>query len=782
MKQNTVKKYIISSISTILLIVLNTSIYAQIITVKQDGTGDFTQIQQAIDLAFTGDTILVYPGRYYENLNYIGKGLVIGSLNMTTGDASYIGSTIIDGNQTGSCVLLDNDEQGACIYGFTIENGSGTYNSIFYTIGGGVCIREDCSIDIINCIIQNNYSDYFGGGISAKKANLYLSGTTIRNNHSHTSGGGIAYSYYTTIFFDTVNLCNIYNNYAIAGSDIYKGTYCDPLSFKVDTFTVAQPTHYFLFSYNGYTYYSGNDIECDMQHSVIEQVSGDLYVSPDGDDSNDGTTPDTPLQHLYYALLKTLPDSNEMHNIYLSPGTWSPSMGELFPLHPRSFTKIIGYHRDSCFFDAEQQTYHLKSNIQDNNFTIKNLTLTNGLGDVNYLSFGRGSSSFGGSNNITLDSILFCNNRGVRVSVGGASACGGAVFNDLVFENNIGPTVFSISTQSYNYVVPFIRDTISFTNCRFANNINDTVSGLLGGGKALSLRGEYLPEKEGYIVCKLFNCEFVENHAPLSDYAQHITMLENSHNYLINCTVGNNTTPSTNWGSMGVSTDAKLFMYNSILYNNQPGEMYIWSDPNYWLWDSTEVYIYNSLIDGGEEGIVVTSPQSRLYYESGNIDTDPLWDTSNQQFPYSLQANSPCVDAGTLDIPDWLEFPETDLAGNPRIVGNSIDMGAYEYDPSVQVDELNGNTNPMMNVYPNPMSDVLYISYQIKTKAHIKLDIYDINGILVRTLVNMQTYPGKGQLKWDGKNKTGNIMPPGTYLVSLTVNDKETETIKVLKR
>jgi len=38
--------------------------------VKQDGTGDFSTIQEALDApeTSTGDSIVVYPGIYYENL------------------------------------------------------------------------------------------------------------------------------------------------------------------------------------------------------------------------------------------------------------------------------------------------------------------------------------------------------------------------------------------------------------------------------------------------------------------------------------------------------------------------------------------------------------------------------------------------------------------------------------------------------------------------------------------------------------------------------------------
>lgn len=62
----------------------------------------------------------------------------------------------------------------------------------------------------------------------------------------------------------------------------------------------------------------------------------------------------------------------------------------------------------------------------------------------------------------------------------------------------------------------------------------------------------------------------------------------------------------------------------------------------------------------------------------GNIDADPLFvDPANGD--YRLQENSPCVNAGNPDsLMETFEF-ETDRDGNPRIAGDRVDMGAYEF-------------------------------------------------------------------------------------------------------
>ncbi|MCD4817253.1 MAG: hypothetical protein K8S23_01005 [Candidatus Cloacimonetes bacterium] len=50
-----------------------------IIEINQDGTEDFTIIQEGINAAINGDTILVHSGTYYENINIFEKNIILGS-------------------------------------------------------------------------------------------------------------------------------------------------------------------------------------------------------------------------------------------------------------------------------------------------------------------------------------------------------------------------------------------------------------------------------------------------------------------------------------------------------------------------------------------------------------------------------------------------------------------------------------------------------------------------------------------------------------------------------
>ena len=153
---------------------------------------DYPTIQEGIDAASGGDTVLVQPGTYVENINYNGKNITVASLFLTTGDTTYISQTLIDGNQNGSVVEFSNGEENTSILsGFIITNGNAYISD---RTGGIYCYNS--SPTITDNIINNNIGGP-GGGISCiVNSNPIIANNTISNNYATSIcetnfGGGI---------------------------------------------------------------------------------------------------------------------------------------------------------------------------------------------------------------------------------------------------------------------------------------------------------------------------------------------------------------------------------------------------------------------------------------------------------------------------------------------------------------------------------------------------------------------------------------------------------------
>ncbi len=145
---------------------------------------DYETIQEAIDVASDGDTILVSPGRYRENLQFLGQNIIVASLFLVTRNPEYITSTIIDGGGEDVVVKITRGEwERTELCGFTITNGSGRE-------GGGIFIYNSWP-SIAHCLIMGNHAEDGGGGIFCYGAGPDLNNCTIVDNGAESGAGGL---------------------------------------------------------------------------------------------------------------------------------------------------------------------------------------------------------------------------------------------------------------------------------------------------------------------------------------------------------------------------------------------------------------------------------------------------------------------------------------------------------------------------------------------------------------------------------------------------------------
>jgi len=740
-----------------------------LITVKKDNTGDFPTIQQAINASYNGDTVLVYPGTYYENINFNGKSITVASLYLLTHADSLIHQTIIDGYHNGSVVLIISGENGNTqLCGFTLQNGSG---SVFYgtsKIGGGIGIRNS-QPRIDNCIIRNNRSDG-GGGLFCSNSSVLLSGNTISNNHGVSGGGCIMLLDHTSIIFDDIVRNNIYLNYSSFGTEIYKSSTCSAIHVVADTFTVKNPDKYYIASIDlfGFPVY---DITTDILHAKVQTANANLYISPLGNNDNSGLTPGDPLLSLSFALTKIAPDSISPKNIYLANGIYSASLtGEYLPLNLRSNVNITGNNRDSTILDAEHLYHHFRGHNTVCNFLLKNLSLINGYANSDLSPVAAGSISLSYCNDVNLENFLISGNICIGVASPSVVSIGNVdklYLNKIQIVNNTG---IPLSIGSINTIKNFLAD-----NCIIQHNLPDGDPETWDGG-GISIAGDgYNPP---FIQGTFKNLVVVQNQKDLTgalSASEAIGIMGYAHINIVNATIGDNTSPIG--GGISMSSGSELNIYNSIVYGNTPPAFFVHRGDN--SFPPSVLNISHTLVEGGENRIVDYTGNNTIIYGEGNIDTIPIWDDENE-YPYSLANNSPCIDAGTNEVPG-ITLPEYDIRGKPRIVDGTVDMGAYEYQVTITGirDRIFVKKKTLLHVYPNPFTTSALISVSLSSSCRVEVVIYDLQGRKIKSLSDAKLSKGSYNMVWDGDDNNQRPVSPGEYIAVLIKDGQIEESIKI---
>lgn len=180
--------------------------FSQVLNVPKQ----FKTIQSAIAYSSDGDTVLVANGTYYENINLLGKKIIVTSHYLIDKDLAHINNTIIDGSrsptpyQSSVVYFMTGEDTNSILCGFTITGGKGTpsppqhkYNAM---AGGGIIISKSGAKILNNNILGNKVIGprASGGGIiieSPKHAvhisNNYIGRNEVIVTESHGGGAGI---------------------------------------------------------------------------------------------------------------------------------------------------------------------------------------------------------------------------------------------------------------------------------------------------------------------------------------------------------------------------------------------------------------------------------------------------------------------------------------------------------------------------------------------------------------------------------------------------------------
>ena len=295
-------------------------------------------------------------------------------------------------------------------------------------------------------------------------------------------------------------------------------------------------------------------------------------------------------------------------------------------------TIVDGNNTNRCFY--------LDSDDTIEGFTILNGSSTNSGGGV-YLHYGG-----------TVNDCIISGNYafGTAYNEGGGGVYSdymGMVQNCIISKNMavLGGGVFCFGVTEWNFVI----------NC----NVSDNTASMNGGGvygdgggmiHNCVISNNFALENGGGVYFKhngtLRNCVISEN--SVSNYGGGVYCWYIG--TVLNSTISRNT--ADNYGGVYFGFTCKFL--NSILWNNI----------NDYHFESDLINQYNC-IEGWTNLVdnIITNNPEFVDAAFGN---------------YRLESFSPCIDAGTNM--SWMTG-DTDLDGNPRIIGGIVDMGAYEFVP-----------------------------------------------------------------------------------------------------
>jgi hypothetical protein len=199
----------------------------------------YSTIQAAIYASVNGDTVLVAPGTYTENINFRGRRIVLASRYLFNSNPASIRNTIINGGNptnpdTASCVIIASGEDSTTVLqGFTLTGGTGTrwvdeHGAGTYVEGGGILIQYSSPVIKNNWIVGNTAIRRPSGVTSAGGGAIRIGDgePRILNNvimlNSGMYGGGIVLNYTgATVRNNIIARNTVYQ--AVAGAPTFGG-------------------------------------------------------------------------------------------------------------------------------------------------------------------------------------------------------------------------------------------------------------------------------------------------------------------------------------------------------------------------------------------------------------------------------------------------------------------------------------------------------------------------------------------------------------------------------
>ncbi len=130
----------------------------------------------------------------------------------------------------------------------------------------------------------------------------------------------------------------------------------------------------------------------------------------------------------------------------------------------------------------------------------------------------------------------------------------------------------------------------------------------------------------------------------------------------------------------------------------------------------------------------------------------------------------------------WLSDKMVLFAYNDPSSNDAI-IFTVNLDTETAISDKNKNVIPeqvlLYQNYPNPFNPATTIAYKLNNSSFVKLEVFNILGEKVKTLINKNQSPGFYKVKWNADNQNGTAIPSAVYMVKLT-NSIESKTRRMV--
>ena len=107
------------------------------------------------------------------------------------------------------------------------------------------------------------------------------------------------------------------------------------------------------------------------------------------------------------------------------------------------------------------------------------------------------------------------------------------------------------------------------------------------------------------------------------------------------------------------------------------------------------------------------------------------------------------------------------------------EVKTIEFTTPVGINQYKNVSSSALDIYPNPIKSEATISYSINKSGPVTLEIYNMLGEKIITLLNTNLTTGDYQIRWDCADENKNQISSGVYLCNLKTKD-QTTSIKII--